>query len=316
MWNDHHITVGGQYQDNFHQFQTFFNPNITLLNSDEKTYQWALFVQDDYAITDELTLNAGVRFDYYSIFGNTINPRAGLIYNPWQSTTFKLLYGQAFRAPNQAELHNTVGSITPNPSLQPEKLDTLEFIVEHYFTQQLRGEFNVFHTKIADNISSALKGTQSQYQNIGDVESIGVETQIENTWGDGFQGRLSYSWQETTNQKTGERLTNSPEHMIKVNLIAPLWQDKVFVGFETQFMSSRKTPPKPVNGNTTGGRVGDNVISNLTVYTQNWVKGLELSAGAYNLFDERYFDPASADHVQNAIQQDGLTFRVKGSMDF
>jgi outer membrane receptor for ferrienterochelin and colicins len=316
MWKDHHITLGGQYQDNFHQFQSFFNPNISLLNSDVKTYQWALFVQDDYAITDELTLNAGVRFDYYSIFGSTINPRAGLIYNPWQSTTFKLLYGQAFRAPNQAELHNTVGSITPNPSLQPEKLDTLEFIVEHYFTQQLRGEFNVFHTKIADNISSAPIGNQSRYQNSGDVKSIGVETQIENTWGDGFQGRLSYSWQETTNQKTGERLTNSPEHMIKVNLIAPLWQDKVFVGFETQFMSSRKTPPKPVNGNTTGGRVGDYVISNLTVYTQNWVKGLELSAGAYNLFDERYFDPASADHVQNAIQQDGLTFRVKGSMDF
>jgi outer membrane receptor for ferrienterochelin and colicins len=315
MWNDHRITVGGQYQDNFHQFQTFYNPVIRLLNSDEKTYQWALFVQDDYSITDELTLNAGVRFDYYSIFGTTINPRAGLIYNPWQSTTFKLLYGEAFRAPNQAELHNTVGSITPNPDLQPEKLDTLEFIVEHYFTQQLRGEFNVFHTKIADNISSAPKGNQSQYRNIGDVESIGVETQIENTWGDGYQGRLSYSWQETTNQKTGERLTNSPEHMIKVNLIAPLWQDKVFVGFETQFMSSRKTPPKPANGNA-GGRVGDYVISNLTVYTQNWVKGLELSAGAYNLFDERYFDPASADHIQNAIQQDGLTFRVKGSMDF
>jgi outer membrane receptor for ferrienterochelin and colicins len=315
MWNDHHITLGGQYQDNFHQFQTFFNPNVSLLNSDEKTYQWALFVQDDYAITDELTLNAGVRFDYYSIFGNTINPRAGLIYNPWQSTTFKLLYGEAFRAPNQSELHNDVGRATSNTDLKPEKLDTLEFIVEHYFTQQLRGEFNVFHTKLADNIRAAPNtNNKVQYQNIGDVESIGVETQIENTWGDGFQGRLSYSWQETVDEKTGERLSNSPEHLIKLNLIAPLWQNKVFVGFETQFMSSRKVPPKFAGG--TIGRVGDYVISNLTVYTQNWVKGLELSAGAYNLFDERYFDPASADHVQNAIQQDGLTFRVKGSMDF
>jgi outer membrane receptor for ferrienterochelin and colicins len=25
VWDDHHITVGGQYQDNFNQFQTFFN---------------------------------------------------------------------------------------------------------------------------------------------------------------------------------------------------------------------------------------------------------------------------------------------------
>jgi outer membrane receptor for ferrienterochelin and colicins len=318
VWNDHHITVGGQYQDNFNQFQTFFNSAARYLNSDKSTYQWALFVQDDYSITDTLTLNAGVRYDYYSIFGNTINPRAGLIYNPSQSTTFKLLYGQAFRAPNQAELYNTVGSIMSNPDLKAEKLDSLEFIIEHYFTQQLRAELNVFHTTLTNNIRSApspLDSTKSQYQNIGNVESTGVEAQIENTWGDGFQGRFSYSWQDTRDKKTGERLTNSPEHMVKLNLIAPLWKDWVFVGFETQFMSSRTTPLKLANGNV-GGRVGDFVISNLTVYTQNWVKGLELSAGAYNLFDQRYFDPASADHKQNAIQQDGLTFRVKASLDF
>jgi outer membrane receptor for ferrienterochelin and colicins len=315
MWNDHHITVGGQYQDNFHQFQTFFNSESTFLNKPVSTFQWALFIQDDYSITDTLSLNAGVRFDYYSIFGSTINPRAGLIFNPWQSTTFKLLYGQAFRAPNQAELNNDIGRITSNPNLQPEKLDTLEFIIEHYFTQQLRAEFNVFHTNLTDNITTAPNSNGFvQYQNIGDVESIGVETQIENTWGNGFQGRFSYSWQETVNEKTGERLSNSPEHMIKLNLIAPLWQDKVFLGFETQFMSSRKVPPKfdgaPV------GKVNDYVISNLTVFTRNWVKGLELSAGLYNLFNQRYFDPASADHFQNGIQQDRLTFRVKASMDF
>jgi outer membrane receptor for ferrienterochelin and colicins len=318
MWEDHHITFGGQYQDNFRQYQTFFDSQgNTLSNKNVQTYQWALFVQDDYSITDQLSLNAGVRFDYYSIFGSTINPRAGLIYSPWQSTTFKLLYGQAFRAPNQNELNNNIpGTVVANPNLQPEKLDTLEFIIEHYFTRQLRAEFNVFHTNIKDNITlSSIGGGLAKNQNNRDVESIGFEAQIENSWGDGFQGRLSYSWQDTTNKNTSARLTNSPEHMVKLNLIAPLWQDKVFVGFETQFMSSRKTPAKDVNGNK-GGRVGDYVISNLTVYTQNWVKGLELSAGVYNLFDQRYFDPASADHKQNAIQQDGLQFRVKGSMDF
>jgi outer membrane receptor for ferrienterochelin and colicins len=322
LWDDHHVTVGGQYQDNFHQYQTYFNADTkeTGFEKNENTYQWALFIQDDYSITDELSLNAGVRFDYYSIFGSTINPRAALIYAPWQTTTFKLLYGEAFRAPNQSELHNTVGSILPNNDLQPEKLQTLEFIVEHYFTQQLRGEFNVFHTKIKDNIRSGPSTStpsNTQYQNIGDVESVGVEAQIEHNWGEGFQGRLSYSWQNTFDEQTQERLTNSPEHMVKLNLIAPLWQEKIFLGFETQFMSSRKTP---AGDNTVNGklpdRVGDYVISNLTVFTQNWVKGLELSAGLYNLFDERYFDPGSPGQQQVGIQQDGLTYRVRASLDF
>ena len=252
LWNDHHITVGGQYQDNFHQTLTNFDINgVSYLNSSDKTYQWALFVQDDYSITDELTLNGGVRYDYYSIFGSTINPRVGLIYTPWQSTSFKLLYGEAFRAPNQFELNFSLpNQQTDNQHLTPEKLDTLEFIIEHYFSRQLRAEFNVFHTLLADNITVTRSNNGLlQYQNNRNVESIGVESQIENTWGNGFQGRLSYSWQETVNELTGARLTNSPEHMIKLNLIAPVWQDKVFLGFETQFMSSRKTPSKPANGN-------------------------------------------------------------------
>jgi iron complex outermembrane receptor protein len=63
--------------------------------------------------------------------------------------------------------------------------------------------------------------------------------------------------------------------------------------------------------------VRDYVVSNLTLSTQNlMLKGLELSAGVYNLFNQRYFDPAAAKLTQNAIQQDGLTFRIKASLDF
>ncbi len=286
IWNSHHITVGGQYQGNYRQFLTnFFPTGSPNLFSLVDTYQWALFAQDDFSITEKLSLNAGVRYDFYSIFGSTINPRVGLIYTPWQNTTFKLLYGEAFRAPNQFELHFSIPTqqIVAG-ELKPEKLDTLEFIIEHYFSNQLRTEFNVFHTNLSDNIISTdvqvfdpvanKKIDEVQYQNKRNVESVGVEAQIENTWGDGYQGRLSYSWQDTIDEQTGERLTNSPEHLIKLNLIAPIWEDKVFVGFETQYMSSRKTPPKESNGKL-GGNVNDYVISNITVFTQNWVKGLE-----------------------------------------
>ena len=33
------------------------------------------------------------------------DPRVGLIYTPWRPSTFKLLYGQAFPAPNAYELY-------------------------------------------------------------------------------------------------------------------------------------------------------------------------------------------------------------------
>lgn len=310
FWDNHRISAGGQYQDNFHQLQTNYDREIYLA-SHEATYQWGLFVQDEYSITDDLTFNAGLRFDYFSIFGKTLNPRLGLLYNLQQNSTVKLLYGTAFRAPSQYELNFSDGGLSsiPSENLKPEKLDTLEFILEHYFDAQLRAEFNVFHTHINDQIALvAVDDNLAQQQNRNNIETTGIEVQLENNWLNGWQARTSYTWQTTTNKLTNEGLANSPEHLLKLNLIAPLWMDKVFLGFETQVMSARKTP--------SGGSVDGRVLSNLTIYTQKWYKGLELSGSIYNLFDQRYYDPAADIHRLNAIEQDSLTFRIRASFDF
>ena len=323
LWDDHKVTVGGEFQDDFDQFQTNFNQlgNSTIgapTVSNTSSYRWALYAQDEFNIVDKLTLNAGVRYDFFSIFGDTVNPRIALIYNPWQATTLKLLYGTAFRAPSQFEIHSMLAGVTSNENLRPEQLETSELVLQHYFNEHLRGEFNFFHTTVKHIISQVkINDAVSQNQNVDNVNSNGVELQLEDSWSNGFQARISYSWQDAKYVTQDSRLPNSPEHMVKLNLIAPLWQDIVFLGFETQYMSGRKRPqPDPASNIKVGSGVGDHVISNLTVFTRNWVKGLELSAGAYNLFDERYFDPGSNDHRQTGIQQDGLTFRVKASMDF
>jgi iron complex outermembrane receptor protein len=68
-------------------------------------------------------------------------------------------------------------------------------------------------------------------------------------------------------------------------------------------MSSRRT----VRGN----EVGAHLVCNFTLFSRELAKGLELAASVYNLFDQRYSDPVSLDFTQDAIQQDGRSFRVK-----
>ncbi len=65
---------------------------------------WAVYGQDEFAILQKLTLSAGLRYDHYSNFGGTTNPRLGLIYLLFDPTTLKLLYGTAFRAPEPFEV--------------------------------------------------------------------------------------------------------------------------------------------------------------------------------------------------------------------
>lgn len=91
--------------------------------------------------------------------------------------------------------------------------------------------------------------------------------------------------------------------MAKFNLIIPLYQDKLFGGIETRYLSKRRT----LSGNDTDAVF----ITNLTFFSQKFVKGWEWAAQMNNIFSNRYADPGSFDHVQDAIAQDGRTFWLK-----
>jgi outer membrane receptor for ferrienterochelin and colicins len=107
---------------------------------------------------------------------------------------------------------------------------------------------------------------------------------------------------------TNLRLSNSPEHLAKFNLVAPLMRDRLFAGLEIQYMSSRTT--------LAGNKLSDVCLTNLTLFSQKLAKGWEISASVYNLFDARYSNPGDPEHVEDAIPQDGRTFRVKFTKKF
>jgi iron complex outermembrane receptor protein len=68
-----------------------------------------------------------------------------------------------------------------------------------------------------------------------------------------------------------------------------------------------------------GGQVGAYGVTNLTLVSRNLWKGLELSASVYNLFNHKYYDPGSLDHLSSGLQripQDGITFRLKATYAF
>ncbi|WP_170942255.1 TonB-dependent receptor, partial [Noviherbaspirillum denitrificans] len=52
-------------------------------------------------------------------------------------------------------------------------------------------------------------------------------------------------------------------------------------------------------------------LGNVTLSAMRLAPGLELSSSIYNLFDRRYADPGAAEHAQDAIVQNGRTYRIK-----
>lgn len=307
----HKLTVGGELQDNIHQDQTTFDqvgPDREYILQDQRdSINWGLYAQDEFAILDNLILNAGVRYDHYETFGSTTNPRAALIYAPTKNTTLKALYGEAFRAPNSYELYFNDGIVAQkgNPDLDPETITTYELVLEQALRKDLRLTVSAFSFKLDDLITLTTDPDDGLlvYENISSVESKGVEVELERRWQTGLRTRISYSYQDTRDRNTDLRLTNSPEHLAKLNLMVPLADEKLLAGLELQYVSDRTTP----FDTTADGYI----VTNLTLLAGRFSNGWEVSAGIYNLFDERYGDPGSEEHAQDVIEQNGRSFRVK-----
>jgi iron complex outermembrane receptor protein len=307
LFERHRFTWGGEYRDNFRQDQKNYNEFPYSLSLDDKKNSKlsALYVQDEMKIFENLIFNAGVRYDYYSTFGGTTNPRLALIYRPFEKTVFKLLYGTAFRAPNVYESYYHAYPNKSNFSLKPETIQTYELAWEQYLGNHLRGVASAFYYKINDLIDQQVDSKDGLlvYRNTDQIEARGLEFEIEGKWQNLVEGKISYTFQDTKNRDTGTGLTNSPKHLVKLNLNFPLIKGKLFFGLEEQYTSERKT--------LAGKEADDFLITNLTLYSRGFLKGLEASVSVYNLFDTKYSDPGAAEHIQDLLRQDGRSFRLK-----
>ena len=312
VFDRHTLTLGGTFQDNFRQDQTSYIefPPISIFDDKRDSKIWALYVQDEFAIFKNLILNAGVRHDQYSTFGGTTNPRIALIYHPFEKTFLKLLYGTAFRAPNVFELYSSGGGSKANPDLKPETIQTYELIWEQYLGTHLRGSASVFNYRMRDFINQLMDPTDNLlvYINLSKIKAKGLELELEGRWANGLEGQMSYTFQDARCGVTGKTLINSPKHLAKLNLSFPFIRDKLFASMEEQFTSKRKT--------FAGNEPNAFFITNFTLFSQNLIKGLEVSASVYNLFDKKYGDPGSAEYVQDLLMQDGRNYRLKVTYRF
>jgi outer membrane receptor for ferrienterochelin and colicins len=300
------ITAGGEYRDNIRQDQTNYNvsPFSLLLDDKRKSFVGAVYLQDELRIAKALTLNAGLRYDCYSHVNASADPRTALIYRPRIQTAFKLIYGESFRVPNVYELYYSVAPNLPNPALEPEKIRTTEFVWEQGLTNHLWFSTSAFHNSIERLITQEpVNSDLLIFRNLRDVKSSGLEFEVKGQLSRGLEGSASVSFQQTKDSVTGAFLSNSPRNLGKLNLTEPLFGRRVFVSLDAQYRSRIQS--------LTGGPVSPFSIVSASLLGRRLGKHADLSASVYNLLDKKYFDPASGANLQQAIQQDGRSFRLK-----
>ncbi|MFM2296014.1 MAG: hypothetical protein RLZZ350_2427 [Verrucomicrobiota bacterium] len=304
----HTFSAGVELRKYFSQNQDTFtvNPYNSVFDNPQSELVVGGFAQANLQLCRQVTLDAGGRFDYFERFGDSLNPRLALIYQPVEATTFKALYGTAFRAPNAYELYYCGTGFDPaKRKLQPEKITTYEGVWEQQVTKWLRFSTSGFYYEVCNLIEQTINPGNGllTFQNLDEAKGYGAEFELEARHHSGALARVSYTEARTENSMTKTSLVNSPRHLAKFTGLVPLYRDKIFAGVEVQYTAS-------VHGQT-GADVGDYWLVNFNLYARELAPGLEISAGLYNVFDAHYAHVGSTEHLQNAIPQNGRNFRVQ-----
>ncbi len=103
------------------EWQTF--PATFPINDYDAKLGWNIggYAQDEWKITDTLTLNAGLRFDqlYQFVSANQFSPRLALVDKLFADTTLHAGYARSFTPPMQAQATPTNLALFNNTTQQP-----------------------------------------------------------------------------------------------------------------------------------------------------------------------------------------------------
>ena len=173
-----------------------FEGEDSFTNNEDREIFSAYF--QDRLVFEGVILTAGVRYDAYDDFGNTLNPRASLVYTvPWDSK-LKIMYGEAFRAPTIGELFNRNSpGLLGNRDLDAEEIQAVEVA----YLQKLgsnEASITYFRNEI-DNIITEIPSQPGSFDalrivNQGSKTSDGIEIDCNITLWDGLHLRGTFSY--------------------------------------------------------------------------------------------------------------------------
>ncbi len=135
-------------------------------------------------LNDILSVNAGVRLQHGSQYGNVWVPQAGVIAHPSPMSEIKFSFSKGFRAPNLRELYLYEPA---NPDLKPEYMYNYELSWHQHF---LGGKINVgaaiYYIDGRDMIQTQMIDGRPKNMNVGKFKNKGFE--IDGAW------RISDKW--------------------------------------------------------------------------------------------------------------------------
>lgn len=167
----------------------------------------AFFLQDQYDITNQLKLTAGVRHDNNSGFGKHTTPSANLGYTfNNDKTNIYVSYSEYFIPPTPTHLYSAGYG---NPDIKAETGNTKEIGINHKFDDTFVLSAHMFK-RYSENRIGYVNG---KYDNVGDERAHGWDIQLKKQFTPQITSFVGYT--HTTIDATDQRAANADGYIPK-----------------------------------------------------------------------------------------------------
>lgn len=223
----HLLTAGFDYADN-----SLEHPRDFSNTADNQ--QTAVYLQDEWSVSDELVLTLSGRFTEHSEFGSNFSPRAYAVYQANEDLTFKGGIATGFKAPamwrsNQGFSTISCGGrcvLVGNSELEPETSVSYEFATIYEFDSGfVRATLfsNTVEDLIARDTANFIGETASgepkiQHININEVRSQGLEFDAQVSVTNQLDVVFNFTHTDSEDKSDGQPLLATPEQQVNLKL--------------------------------------------------------------------------------------------------
>lgn len=213
----HQLQFGGQW------LRQNLQDNVVNEQGERQAIQKSVFLQDDWALSDDLSLLLGGRFDHHDMYGWETSPRVYMVWSKgdW---VFKGGYGEGFKAPSLKQLSaeyetSAAGGlfyIVGNPDLQPETNKSYE-LSARYADKNWSVTTTLFATKAEDLIETfcisgcAGRGALRNYRNVESATLSGLEVSAFWQVSDALSAATNFNYLDARNDSEDKTLDNKPK---------------------------------------------------------------------------------------------------------
>ncbi len=302
------LTAGADFNADIRALQQYYlvSPqHAGVLNVDRPDASYGLFAQQQWRLSPAWNAYLGVRFDDSKNHTHFVSPRVALVYQASAKSTYKFLFGRAFRNPNAYETFYEDGvSQVANPRLRPERAVTFEVAAERRLTKNWHGQVSVYHYQLDELIEAeAIGGDRLQYQNDERNSANGLELELSGKWARQIETTASLALQRATDVGSRLHLSNSPGCLGKFRGSFPLFRDRLRIAAVTQYISATRT--------LAHAEVPAFWLADLTLTAHAFHPEFDIQFGVRNVFDRAYYDPVGVGLIEDRLRQDGRAIFLK-----